>query len=503
MIKIKVSEDGRVQHLVFDPGKTLSRNLFSHGFFTSTPLCSGLGLCGACRVRVLSSTPDACPRDQDVFSPGDLTQGWRLGCAHFPAQGMNLKLPLEKSTRRFAWASTSDPVALGVDIGTTTLKWGFAHPDHKTSLGMVLNPQMGAGSEIMSRLAYSAECRDNFKRLQSLLTREIQKITALCDQELPAVVAGNTAMIHFLMGLDISGLLGHPYHVAFAGGSDVRLPGSGREVFVPPLLSPFVGADISSGLSWLVQEKRASFPFLFCDLGTNGEMVLGLGPDRFFCTSVALGPALEGVGLRFGSPFGPGVAGRFEFTPRGIRPDNQEWNGLVSGSGYLSLLALLLKLDILDYSGRFIDPGSRLSGTVDLLHGRVHIQDKFYLSGRDVEEVLKVKAAFTLGVQYLLQKTSMTPERLARIYLGGALGEHAGLEDLDELGFLPKGAMHKCRVLGNSSLRGALVLAVDSASRKWVLNLPGMMQSLDLAGDREYVNANFHRHMHFEYPAST
>jgi len=63
--------------------------------------------------------------------------------------------------------------------------------------------------------------------------------------------------------------------------------------------------------------------------------------------------------------------------------------------------------------------------------------------------------------------------------------------------------MHKCRVLGNSSLRGALVLAVDSAARKWVLNLPRKLQVLDLAGDRGYVNANFHRHMHFEYPAAT
>ncbi len=499
---LRVLSSSNEQDLVFDPDKNLAQNLFGHGFLSNTFLCSGLGLCGQCSLRIYSGAPQPSHRDREYFSQDELSQGWRLGCAHYPVPGLSLEVPARESRSEFSWQAVSQPSALGVDIGTTTLKWGFVHPGGELSPGWSVNPQMGAGSEIMSRLAFAYESRDNYLLLQEVLLRELNRILDLSPSVPLVAVTGNPAVIHILLGEDISGLIRYPYRLAWTGGEHVLLPGIGREVFIPPLLSPFIGADISSGIVYLAHGESTEFPFLFCDLGTNGEMVLATAPEKFYSTSVALGPALEGVGLRFGSPFGPGIASGFQLSPQGILPDVPDWNGLVSGSGYLSLLGILRKTGVMDPGGQLSPGAGPMARTVDLRQGKVFLRDRFYLSGRDVEEILKVKAAFTMGVDYLLQKTSMTVPDLSRIYLAGALGEHFRLQDLDVLGFLPKGAVQKCRILGNASLKGALVLARDAAAREWAGDLPQKVRDMALAEDREYVNANFFRHMRFEYPGS-
>ncbi len=482
-----------------DPAATLSRNLFQHGFLAGVPLCSGLGLCGGCRVLFHSGAPEPSDKDYEFFSPEELSRGYRLACAHFPDADMVLEIPRQQKPEKSEWQSRAAPVAAGVDLGTTSIKWGFAHDRGGPSTGTVLNPQMGSGSEVMSRLAYARESREHFQQLQDLLLQELQRILELSPESIPACITGNPAMVHLLLGLDISGLAGHPYHLGGPAGDFFALPGIRQEVFIPPLISPFVGADISSGLTCLILQEKATFPFLFFDLGTNGEMVLGLGPGEYFCTSVALGPALEGVGLRFGSAFGDGVASGFDFTQKGIQPDIADWNGLVSGSGYLSLASLLLRLGCMDDKGSFKRPQTRVADKVHVQNNRVVLGKSFFLGGRDVEEMLKVKAAFTLGLEYLLEKTSMTMDQVPRIYMAGALGEHFRLQDLEELGFLPRGAFHKCRVAGNTSLKGALMLARDQEARNWVQKLPQKMRSLPLAEDRDFFNTGFFRHMRFQF----
>ena len=153
----------------------------------------------------------------------------------------------------------------------------------------------------------------------------------------------------------------------------------------------------------------------------------------------------------------------------------------------------------MDIHGGFKRPDTRLAEKIQVQDNRVLLGDSFFLGGRDVEEMLKVKAAFTLGLEYLLEKTSMTMDQVPRIYMAGALGEHFRLQDLEELGFLPRGAFHKCRVAGNTSLKGALMLARDQAARNWVQKLPQKMRSLPLAEDRDFFNTGFFRHMRFQF----
>ena len=179
-------------------------------------------------------------------------------------------------------------------------------------------------------------------------------------------------------------------------------------LYVPPLPAPFVGGDVSAGLAALL-EADVPRPFVLADLGTNGELALVTETGQLWLTSVPLGPALEGIGPECGQLAGPGVVTGFTLTPLGLAaqfyesasPDaenaadaarhhaaqgavcpcpacqsanaGQNPEGLAAGSaagagvgsagavargisatGYLSLLALLLRAGALRTDGQFV-----------------------------------------------------------------------------------------------------------------------------------------------------
>ncbi|MEI3479344.1 MAG: ASKHA domain-containing protein [Bilophila sp.] len=73
-----------------------------------------------------------------------------------------------------------------------------------------------------------------------------------------------------------------------------------------------------------------------------------------------------------------------------------------------------------------------------------------------MEEILKVKAAFSLAFECLLDAAGLESRDVARVYLGGALGEYASGEALETLGFLPPGLRSRVTAAGNTSLRVGL-----------------------------------------------
>ena len=82
-----------------------------------------------------------------------------------------------------------------------------------------------------------------------------------------------------------------------------------------------------------------------------------------------------------------------------------------------------------------------------------------WISARDIEEILKVKAAFSVAVASLLERAGLAAEELQTIALAGALGRHVDADMLEHLGFVPAGCGRKVRAVGNTSLEGACLLA--------------------------------------------
>lgn len=118
------------------------------------------------------------------------------------------------------------------------------------------------------------------------------------------------------------------------------------------------------------------------------------------------------------------------------------------------------------------------------------------LAGADVEEILKVKAAFSLALERLLAASGLESRALARVCLGGALGEHMPETALERLGFLSQGLQARTVAEGNTSLRGAALLLTRPELRERLVRWSSGCTLVDLAARPDFT-ALYMRHMVF------
>ncbi|GAB6038992.1 ASKHA domain-containing protein [Fundidesulfovibrio butyratiphilus] len=525
--------DGARQKVDIRPGLTLAQSLFLAGAFSGRPLCSGLGRCGLCQVRFVSNAPPPLPEEGKRLPPGRLDEGWRLSCLRPPVADAVVEARLDDESGFSVAAASgppggaqslavlphapdlrSDAPVLGVDLGTTSMQWRLVRAEANGAASVLAegqgrNPQMGAGSDVMARLALAA-LPGGAQRLRSVVLNAIARVVdALPRAPSRLCVAGNSVMTCLALGLDTSGLAGAPYRLPWNGGAFVSLYNIVAPVYLPPLLAPFVGGDISAGLAALeFGGARPGAPFLLADLGTNGEFALTLADGRVLVASVPMGPALEGVGMRQGVLAGPGAVVGFSLGPAGLVPrlyaaGAGQPSG-VAAAGYLSLLAMLRQVGALEADGRFPEAASTpLAGRV--LRGLTQNDGQPCLDAggvrlwaADVESLLKVKAAFGAAVSLLLERAGLRFSDLSAVRLAGALGEHIRLEDLETLGFLPPGALAVTRSVGNTSLHGACLAASRADVREWLAALPGRCRVVELVDapgfQKRYLDA-----MRFEH----
>lgn len=505
------THDGQTVAAESHAGHSLARAVFLTGLWQGVPLCSGLGKCGLCRVRFLSDAPPPVAEELKKLGRNAVDDGWRLACLH-PANACEIELPnpvrarVERHVTRKA-----GPFALAVDLGTTSIHWTALADGKRVATGSELNPQIGLGSEVMSRLAMAREPQGR-TTLSALVTDRLTQIRRELERELGGpceslAVSGNSTMTYILLNLDVDGLSHAPYRLNYAGGDSRKIANGLPPALIPPLLAPFVGADLSAGLVAVEYAEKATYPFVLADMGTNGEFILALSPEERLCASVPLGPALEGVGLSFGRTASPGAVTGFTLAPQGLVPRRLEGRtdrpGM-TGTGYLSLCSILRQHGVLDTEGLFASGSTplaaRLAAKLTTRDGEpaFHVADGLYLPGSDVEEILKVKAAFNLALSALLDRAGLSVSDLAAIHLAGALGEHVSVADLEQLGFLPPGTRALARKAGNTSLAGTERLLTDSAARAWLESIPATVRALDLASDPKF-GARYLQRMRFIY----
>jgi len=507
MIRV-TTHDGTRLSLAPKADLTLAQRIFLAGLWDGVPLCAGLGKCGLCRVRYVEAPPPPNNEDRKRLGSAAVDDGWRLSCLR-PARPCVIELPEPKrsaaATRQTGGPGTGD-VTLAVDLGTTSVHWASWAQGQIVARGQGLNPQMGLGSEVMSRLGFASR-PGGAEILRTLMVDRLRAIAREAEA-LSAVtrlcVAGNSAMTYLLLGLPVGGLSRAPYHLDYTGGDERMLAPDLPPARIPPLLAPFVGADISAGMAAIAfGPTPPRYPYLLADLGTNGEFALALSPEEYLLASVPMGPALEGVGLRHGRTAGPGAVRAFALTPMGLkaghidRPPLPGEDAGITGVGYLSLAATLLRAGVLDETGRFVVPATPLGRRVAAgltMAGRQEAQGEavlplgggLALPASDVEELVKVKAAFNLALSRLLAESGLPAGALAAVYLAGAMGEHVDARDLATLGFLPDVLTGRLTRAGNTSLAGAALLLDSPAAWDWVRALPARCRALDLASDPRF-----------------
>ncbi|MBQ7608750.1 MAG: DUF4445 domain-containing protein [Desulfovibrionaceae bacterium] len=494
-----------------DAEAPLSRLLWLAGPLPPRPLCTGLGACGRCLVRFISPPPPAVSKEKTLLDCARLEAGFRLACCHTPesiqAQAQTQRHEARETilleiaeggeergaegcAEREKQLSLHDfkPECMAFDIGTTSLCWAGARADGSLFFeDSCLNPQAGAGSDVISRLALARD-----PAMRTLLSECVRK---RMRREIPSsvrrlVVCGNTAMTDIFLDRPVDGLCQAPLFLTHQGNEYVYLPGFPK-IYIPPLAAPFIGSDVTCGL--MVPELVSQrLPWIFIDLGTNAEFALRTEKSLYFA-SVPMGPAVEGIGMRCGSLAGEGVVTGYKLEAQGLCaiPDGASLG--IAATGYFSLLALLVSVGVLDLDGHFKESHPvplvrKILAHCDHSSGRERLMlpSGLFLDASDIEACLTVKAAFCVAFSLLLSAAALDARDLSCVVLAGALGAHCDPSALRTLGFFPEGAP-PCLVLGNTALAGALEIAKHCDRARDLVRLCERAHCLSLTEDPRFA----------------
>ena len=366
---------------------------------------------------------------------------------------------------------------LAVDVGTSTV---VAHlVDLATSRTIdaeaCYNSQMPFGEEVTRRIIYAE--REGLKPLNGAIVGDINNlISALISRnraELSDITslccAGNTTMLHFLLGLDPTRIRKSPYIPAASAPPPVRAAEVGikinpRGLLAPmPIIGSWVGGDTTAGIlaTGLYQTKRLT---MFIDIGTNGEIVLGNREWLLTCSTSA-GPAFEGSGVKCGMKASRGAIERVELSPEGyIRYrtiGDRKPKGLC-GSGLIDAVAALFTAGYIDRSGRLIPSStSRIreeDGQLEfvLIPGsRTETGKEIVITQPDIENLLRAKAAIYAGAKILLQSMGLDFNDIEQLLIAGGFGNYLDREKAIMLGLIPDIPLERIRFVGNTSIIGA------------------------------------------------
>lgn len=524
----------------FDPSEkqNLAKIIFLNNFIPPRPLCSGIGHCGRCRVKFHSSIPELCAEEKNLLSIEEQENGIRLACRHIPTNDLIVEISKNNSASRtnisiFHKKDLQESVSakLLVDLGTTSIAWLAINKQTDKSEnsqggylaeGSLLNPQMIAGSDIMARLSFAETKLSQGTGAQFLQKLILDFLKSTCKELAQAHIkveqiylAANPAMMALTLGTDFSGISKAPYVLHDKGNRTIKLAGL-APIWIPPQLGPFVGADACAGLAYLLDKER---PFLLADMGTNGEFIFverkpntkgTVGTidtidkkdtmDIITVASVPLGPALEGIDMRCGGLVNANEDGailNFQASIQGLEIKSMGEPTHISGAAYISLIHILLSLQVIDRTGHFQKPDSPISQRIYAMirdvegEKRLYVSDNLYLCAEDIENILKVKAAFSTALE-LLQVSKKNPD----IYLAGALGQYISTSQLENLSFLPLGMAKKTISVGNTSLKGLYSLATKKGLKSTLKNTINQLNMLDFNTNDTFINM-FIEHMQF------
>ena len=415
--------------------------------------------------------------------------------------------------------TTAQHYGLAVDLGSTTVVARLLDCNSGEILKEVscFNKQIQWGTDILSRIFY---CKDNKEKLEEVRRATVESICECMDKldashsALSMVIAGNTTMIHFLLGMDAFCVFYTPHAVHadrpdFQLARDLDIPLKGY-VYCYPAKSNYLGGDIISGMIDTELYKKNEISVFF-DIGTNGELVIG-NKEFLLCGAGAAGPALEGGVVRTGMRADIGAVDEVKIRDGNIfvhvigkqaecfevmhgERKNQK-NITDSVQSNTEKMTNLLSEDVSDEkckdsNGKRETPPQGIcgSGIIDLiaelfLEGWIDIRGKLspekspliqerdnqlcveyapglYFYQKDIDEFIRTKSAAHTMVEIMLRESGLDLKQADRFYVAGAFGKHVSKESAITIGMYPDMDRDHIINAGNSSLEGAQKLLLN------------------------------------------
>ncbi len=412
-------------------------------------------------------------------------------------------------------------LGVAVDIGTTTVAVMLIDLATGQIVGRAssFNRQMHLGDDVVTRINLCMNNPDQLRQLQSeVVQHTLQPLVTQALRELGHdaadkvhlagfTLAGNTTMLHLLAGVDPSSLGVAPFTPVFLEHRTLTADEVGLHLPYPatsnhpttdttplhllPGAAAYIGADLVAGLlsSGLAYDDG---PSLLVDVGTNGE-ILFKHKDRILGCATAAGPAFEGARLHSGIRAGRGAISDITLNanPFAIHTQiigNDRPIGLC-GSAYIDFLAHARRIHLINESGRFDldavpDAKEHLkfhddhASALVIAHGRG--QQDLLITETDLASLLQAKAAIAAGIATLLEQAGVKPEEVKTLYLAGGFGTHMDHRNAIACGLLPGFAAEQVKVIGNSSLAGAMLAMLDRGALAEMSRLAKCIEIIEL-----------------------
>jgi uncharacterized 2Fe-2S/4Fe-4S cluster protein (DUF4445 family) len=325
-------------------------------------------------------------------------------------------------------------------------------------------------------------------------------------------VAGNATMTALVLGIDPEPLGVAPFVMVSRTlptllASDVGLSlHAGARAVVLPALGAYVGGDIVAGMlaTGMDRDKRVR---LFIDVGTNCEIVLSDG-DTIVATAAPAGPAFEGGAIRCGMRAADGAIEvvKLDDDVHLQVIGDAEPQGLC-GSGLVDVVSELVRVGLLDSTGRFVpeEKAKELTPTLaDRLTSvgqeRVFVlhrptpdaepADTVYLSQRDVRELQFAKAAISTGWTLLLEQLGIEQRDVQQVLLAGSFGTYLSPAAAVRIGLVPKLPVLRIVSAGNVAGEGAKMALLSLRERAGARALLEEVTYVELS-DRPEFNDRF------------
>jgi len=425
--------------------------------------------------------------------------------------------------------TTNRNYCIATDIGTTTVVCNLVDLRDGQTLGRAAkyNSQAVYGADVIRRIIHASESPENESALRESVVGDLNELIGnlaarfrLGVKDITLIsAAGNTAMIHLLLGLPAENIRKEPYippaqQLPPFRASEVGLQINPRGLlYCLPCVAGFVGADIVSGIFATELAQSAEVRMLI-DIGTNGEIVIG-SKDFLVCASASAGPAFEGSETRSGMRATSGAIDHIRladpkhvlnYSTVGSKPPI----GLC-GTGYVDLIAEMLRVGLIDKTGRLrrTGVGNRVRvGKHDELEYVVipaawsDTHADICITQGDINNLLRAKGAIYAAASVLLNALGMTFDDIAEIMVAGAFGNFLNLANAVFIGLLPDVAQEKLRFVGNASLAGAKLAAISDKCYDEIFDIAAKTTYFELSTEPsfmdQFVSACFFPHTNVE-----
>jgi uncharacterized 2Fe-2S/4Fe-4S cluster protein (DUF4445 family) len=425
--------------------------------------------------------------------------------------------------------TTRRNLCVAVDVGTTTVVAHLVDLRSGQTLGQAAkyNSQAGYGADVIHRILHASRGPDGQNALRQAVVGDLndlihQLVTRyrVGAQDICLVsIAGNTVMTHLLLGLPAENIRKAPYVGAAYALPPFRAAEVGLQVnprgllYCVPSVAGFVGGDIVAGIlaTGLGQGSRVR---MLIDIGTNGEIAVGNG-EFLVCASASAGPAFEGAECRSGMRATQGAIDHLRLldaehvlsysTVGGAAPAG------LCGTGYVDLLAEMLRAGVIDKTGRLrpeasssrVRPGPQgeLEYVVLPAAQTASGQDIAITQG-DIQNILRAKAAIYAAASVLLKALNLRFVDLSEILVAGAFGNFLDLENAVFIGLLPDVPLDCLRFVGNTALAGAKLAALSDRCHDEVFRIARTATYFELSTEPtfmdQFVSASFFPHTNIE-----